>query len=183
VRYRGFESEERLLVTALLEGDAEPLPEAEARALLKLPLEDAERLEPPLDIADDEMEDAIEEALFVDQTRVADAEQKRFERQIEQVERFIEDQTLVLKRQRADLASMLDAAAKKRDAALGADARARAEEELVALQERSDGIDARIERLQTRDDPDYQRWRQRAHDRRYAAPEAARILDVELVLD
>ena len=34
-----------------------------------------------------------------------------------------------------------------------------------------------------RDDPDYERWREHVHQRRFRPPEATCILDVEFVLE
>jgi hypothetical protein len=45
-----------------------------------------------------------------------------------------------------------------------------------------DALETEIERLERRDDADYQRWRQRAHERRYAPPSTERLLDVEFVI-
>jgi hypothetical protein len=43
-------------------------------------------------------------------------------------------------------------------------------------------LEAQIERLENRNDAEYQRWREHAHERRYRPPETARILDVEFIL-
>ncbi len=188
VSYRGFEREERLLPTALFEAGAEGepalvLPEEEARALLDLaPASSAAPLAPPLRIAADELDDAVDEAAFVDQTRVARDEQVRFERALEQVERAVDDRALVERRRLAVLGAAIREAERKRDAAFGADARRRAERELRKLEAEAETSEATIERLDARDDEAYRRFRERAHERRYAAPSTERILDVEFEL-
>jgi ABC-type phosphate transport system auxiliary subunit len=113
---------------------------------------------------------------------VAADEQVRFERTLEQVERFVDDQLLVLRRRREELDERLRHARTRRDAALGAEARSQAEAELGRLQAELDEADSEIARLAARRDPEYEKWRDHAHRRRYLAPSAERILDVEFVL-
>ncbi len=128
------------------------------------------------------MEDAIEEALFVDQHAVAGDEQERFDRSIAQLDRSIDDRVLVLKRQLRSLEKTLKVAIQRRDTVLGADARTAAEKKVEGLQEEIDTLEAEIRRLQERNDPDYEKWHRRAHRRRYAEPSVERILDVDFVL-
>jgi hypothetical protein len=44
-------------------------------------------------------------------------------------------------------------------------------------------LEAEIQRLEHRNDAEYARWRDRAHERRYRLPEVIGILDVEFVLE
>ena len=76
----------------------------------------------------------------------------------------------------------LAATLEQRDRAMGPDARTAAERRAEELQEEIDGFEAEIRRLQAREDDDYEKWRRRAHDRRYAAPSSERILEVDFVL-
>jgi hypothetical protein len=181
VRYEGFERVDRLLPIAVLEGDPAPLDAECAGWLLVHPPADRRPLQPPLNL-EEALDDAIEELLFADQADVACHEQQHFERSLEQIERYVEDQVLVLGRRLAAATETLLSAEDRRDAALGSEARSQAEERIRKVQSEIDDLQSQIERLQNRDDPEYEKWRERAHQRRYKQPEAARILDVEFIL-
>ena len=51
-----------------------------------------------------ELDDAVEEAIFIDQRETEKREQKHFERAIGQLERFVDDKVLVCRRERASIA-------------------------------------------------------------------------------
>ena len=72
--------------------------------------------------------------IFVDQAEVSAQEQQRFDRSLEQIERFVEDQLLVLRRRLAAETKSLGAAEERRDAALGSDAQGDAEKRMRAVQ-------------------------------------------------
>lgn len=182
VRYSGFEPVDRLLPVAVMETTAEVLPAATAEALLALTPTDLDVPDLDLDLDDEDVDDALDEALFVDQGEVAGDEQERFDRTIAQIERYLDDRVMVLERQRRRVEKNLTTALEKRDSVLGADARTDAEKRVRELQETADDLDAEIRRLLSRDDPDYEKWRQRAHRRRYVEPTAERMLDVSFVL-
>ncbi len=181
VRYQGFEPVERLIPVAVMETSAEMLSQDAANALLELGPTDIEDIL-ELDLDEEDMEDAIEESLFIDQHAVAGDEQERFDRSIAQLERSIDDRVLVLKRQLKGIEKNLKVAIQRRDTVLGADARTSAEKKVEALQQEIDTLEAEIRRLQERNDPDYEKWHRRAHRRRYAEPSVERILDVDFVL-
>ena len=178
VRYNGFERVDRLIPAVLLEGEASPLGGECGYWLL-----DQTPRECAIEMPEIEMEEAIEEMIFLDQAEVSEDEQQRFDRSLEQIERYVEDQLLVLRRRRAVELKSLGSAEEKRDAALGSVARDEAETRMRAIQKRIDGIEAEIQRLEKRDDKDYGQWRDRAHERRYRTPEVTTILDVEFVLE
>jgi len=121
--------------------------------------------------------------IFFDQAEVSVQEQQLFERSLEQTERYVEDQLLVLRRHLTTETKSLRAAEERRDAALGSEARDEAERRIRAIQKRIEELEYEIQRLEKRDDADYGQWRDRAHQRRYRPPEVARILDVEFVLE
>jgi hypothetical protein len=182
VRYEGFEPVDRLLPIAILDGDSAPLDPACARWLLDAPPHDRPELNPQATI-NNILDDAIEELLFADQADVATLEQQRFERNLEQIDRYVEDQLLVLQRRFIAATAVLRTAEDRRDGALGSDARTEAEDRIRKIQNEIDEIASQIERLQNRDDPEYEKWRQHAHARRYNPPVTTRILDVEFVLE
>jgi adenine-specific DNA-methyltransferase len=183
VTYQGFEPEQRLLVTALLEGDHDAIPEEDARQLLAIAAADLDRLEPPLTVNPEELEDAVEEALFLDQAHVTAAEQARFEQMIGQIERYVEDQTMVLQRRSSELELRLAKARARRDAAMGSEDRARAEAQVKKIASEQEEVEEQVKRLTARHDEEYERWRQHALERRYRRPETERILDIELTLE
>jgi len=182
VTYRGFEVMEHLQPVVVFEGESSPLTAEEAGALLRLSPSDAPGLT-SVAVDADVIDDAIDEILFFDQATVAEVEQERFERSIEQIERFLDDRLLVQRRLRESAEAKFARAQDRRDAALGSDARDAAEQELRALEKRIDELDAAIDRLERRDDESYEKWRDQAHQRRYATPEVERILDLEFVLE
>jgi superfamily II DNA or RNA helicase len=181
IRYEGFERVDRLVPAAVLEREAVPIDVECALWLLDHPPHDQLDLEPSPDL-DNALDDAVEELAFVDQADVAGYEQERFERNLEQIERYVEDQVLVLKRRLSVALAALRTAEDKRDSSLGAEARVQAEGRIRKVQEEIDKLEGEMLRLQNRQDPDYERWREHAHQRRYRPPEPIRILDVDFVL-
>ena len=175
-KYGGFEPVEHLLPVALTEGDPEPVASSLARSLLDSSPTDADLA--ALEIDEEDLEEEIDEALFVDQSEVHRPEQERFERMLEQIERYIDDQILILRREKARLEEDQEAFQRRRDTALGADARKREEEALMKVEEELDKVEERLSKLYSREDEDYQKWRNYAHERRYVKPTTERILDV-----
>jgi hypothetical protein len=182
VRYDGFERVDRLLATALLEGGPTSLDPDCARWLLEQSPRENPSSALPVEL-DTELDDAIEEMIFLDQAEVSAQEQQLFDRSLEQIERSIEDQLLVLRRRLSSESESLRAAEDRRDAALGSDARNAAEKRIRGVRSTMEELEGEIERLERRDDANYGQWRDRAHERRYRPPEVARILDVEFVLE
>jgi superfamily II DNA or RNA helicase len=182
IRYDGFERTDRLVPTVLIEGADSPLEPGCGQWLLeRSPRENVGG--PPFPSIDGEMEDAVEETVFRDQAEVSAREQELFDRNIEQIERSVEDQLVLTRRRLSTQQKALRSAEDRRDAALGSAARSDAERRITAVQKEIDGLEAEIQRLEKRDDAEYSRWRDRAHQRRYRMPETTRILDVEFVLE
>ena len=129
------------------------------------------------------VEDLLEELVFADQVEVAGDEQRPFERKLEQIERYVEDQLLVLRRRLGVARQSLRTAEARRDAALGADSRGQAELRVRAIQEEIDDIEGEVARLEARDDAEYQRWHQQVQRRRERPPEVNKVLDVEFILE
>jgi superfamily II DNA or RNA helicase len=182
IRYEGFERVDRLIPIAVVEGQSSPLNIESANWLL-----DHEPLDRPdlplLNASAAEVDDVVEEQAFADQVEVAGQEQGPFERNIEQIERYVEDQLMVLRRRLNVAKASLSAAEGRRESALGADVRSQAEARVRPLHEQLHTLEAEVNRLETRDDTDYQRWRQRVQDRRDRPPQITRILDVGFVLE
>lgn len=183
VAYDGFEPLETLCPVVLLEGRDEPLPLDAAEHLLgHAPILPCEPLRPPLRIDPTDLEDAIEERLFLDRAWVEPRERERLDEAIDRIERHMDDRVLVWEQRRAELDDKLDQAQRRRDAAAGPLARERAELELRGLEQEREAAGAEIARLRARDDEDYETWRGNALVRRYNVPRVTRMLDVELVI-
>jgi superfamily II DNA/RNA helicase len=181
VTYRGFEDFERLLVVATFE-DGTLLLGEDAQALLQQPMRERPAFEPPLLLDEAVVQDAIDEALFLDQRAVTAQAQARFESALLQLERYIADQTLVLRRRRRALGDQITAAEVARDAAVGSAARTAAETRLKQLQADAEVVELEIQRLSERKDARFEKWSDHAHQRRYAEPTRRRLFSVELEL-
>src|SRR5262249_35826997 len=117
VAYRGLEPVDHLLVTAVLEGENTPLARLTVESLLALSVRDVSEPGAPPGVDRAVMGDAIEEAVLEDQAAVTSKEQDRFNRKLEQLDRYLEDQVLVLKRKQAVLERSLEIAENKKQKA------------------------------------------------------------------
>ena len=182
VSYRGFEREDRLVATALFD-DSEVLRPAEAALeLVQMPCEDITPPAPALSLTPDDLDEVVDEALFFDQAKATQAENDAFEKTIDQLDQYMEDRLLVLRRTREDTSVRLREAEETRVAALGADARAKADGVVRRLETELEELEAQIERLNARDDDDYGKWKTHAHQRRYEPPRAERLFSLEFVI-
>jgi hypothetical protein len=180
LRYPGFEPVDRLVPVVVMEDGAGGIAPDTALSLLSGSLEAAPELE--TNVSDAEMDEAVEEALFIDEREVARADHSAFERAMGQLERFIEDRVLILKRSRAELVRRIAGSRRDRDAAAGSDARSRVEALLGRSEHELEALEGELARLIARDDEGYRRWRQHAYERRYAPPEREPILNAEFVI-
>ena len=123
IAYRGFEREDRLRVTAVFE-DAQVLqPAAAAHELLLLPCADIDAFDSPLVITSADLDEVVDEELFLDKSAVARREQDNFEQTMDQLDQFMEDRILIVRRGREAMLQRLREAEQTRDRALGPDAR------------------------------------------------------------
>jgi adenine-specific DNA-methyltransferase len=182
IRYDGFEKVDRLIPIAVVEGESSPLAINSARWLLDHEPHDRPEI-PRSETYPAELNDLIEEQVFTDQIQVAGEEQVPFDRRLEQIERYVEDQLMVLRRRLNMTRETLRTAQDRRESALGAEVRSQAEARVRAIQEEIDSIETEVSRLEARDDPEYQRWRERVQERRDRPPQITRLLDVEFVLE
>ena len=183
VDYRGFEREDRLRVTAVFEDSKVLQPAAAAHELLLLPCEDIETTDPPLTVTRADLDEVVEEELFLDKSAVARKEQENFEKTMEQLDQHMEDRILIARRGRDGLLERLRQAELKRDRSLGPDPRARAENFVRRLTEELEQLDGQLQALTARDDEVYRRWQQQAHERRYQVPQTEHLLEAEFVLE
>jgi hypothetical protein len=137
---------------------------------------------PPTNLDPRDLDDAVEEALFVLQGAIDAHEHTRFEEVVSRIERAVEDRIVVLVRNRLAALERRREVERRRETAAGAEARNRVERALVDVDRELDALDAAIAKLRAREDPDYTLWMQQAHQRRYGVPRLDRILDCDFVV-
>ncbi len=171
VDYAGFEPVQSLVAAAVVAGT--PIDPSLAAEILRLPATKGPAFESAADALS--LDDAVEEAVFVDQRRIEEREHQHFEQAIGQLERFVEDKILVCRRERAGILEKLRSARARRDEIVGATARERIEAEILRLAHREESLDRRVEALESREDEVYKRWRGKYYDLRYRAPGVTRL--------
>lgn len=179
VSHAGFEPFEMLLPIALMEGSEDPISPEAAAALLSSGASDAAV---DVDVDDEDMEDALEEALFDLQAPVSEREQEQFSKAVSRIEMSVEDRALLVEREREEQRTKVAAAERLRDSSVGADSRTKAEAALKRQAAKMEVIEAELERLRRRDDESYTRWMKRANDRYSRAPAVETLMDIRFEL-
>jgi hypothetical protein len=179
VDYGGFEPVQRVIAAAVVDGA--PIDPSLAARISRLPAADG----PPFRVIVDPpwLDDALDEAVFVDQQEVEKSEQKHFEQALGQLERFVEDKVLVRRKERASIAEKLRAARARRDDVVGASARERIEAEMARLATRDEELEQRINALDSREDEVYRKWRDHYDELRYQAPKVTRLFRAAFRID
>jgi hypothetical protein len=173
--YAGFEPVQRLVAGAVFDGGVTLDPSLAAQ-IARLQAADAEPFATTVDRRS--LDDAVDEAVFVDQRDVEKREQKHFEQAIGQLERFVDDKVLVCRRERGSISEKLRAARSRRDEVVGSTARDRVEAEILRLAEKDETLERRISALDSREDEVYRKWRNEYHELRYRAPTVTRLFQV-----
>jgi len=174
--YRGIERVDNILVTAMLDAADSPLDADITRALVSLPVRTSEGVatsDLPLDLAD-----AIEAELFTDQAAVSAQEQARFDQMLRQLEHYLADQVLLMRRKQVSVDAQIDELRQKRNRAAGVQAGDAADARLKQLQGVREQIAREIARIEEGGDDEYREWRDRLFARRFTRPEVERMLDV-----
>jgi hypothetical protein len=171
VTYDGFEPAQSLLGAAVVAGM--PMDPALATEILHLPAIEAQEFDTHSDAQS--LDDAVDEAVFVDQRHMELGENKHFERATGQLERYVEDKILVCRRELTSLDQRLRSAKTRRDQVVGATARERVEQEISQLATRAETLEHRIEALESREDEVYKKWREKYYALRYQAPTVTRL--------
>lgn len=173
VDYGGFEPVQSLVAAGVMSGA--PIDPLLASTLMRL---SAAKAEPIATIDSSCLEDAIEEAIYVDQRRVEEGEQRHFEMAIRQLERFVEDKILVCRREKVSIVDKLRSARERRDEVVGSTARDRVEAEISRLATREESLERRIEALESREDVVYRKWLDEYHTLRYQKPTATQLFQI-----
>jgi len=175
--YEGFEPTERLLPAFLLEGDDDPLPLERGLQLMERPMREG----PPVP-ANGQLEDALELVFLQANDEVAVGEEERFARSLRHLERFMEDRLLLLRRERTSLTERLAQAEEEFLKSVGAEQRTGVEKKSRRMQAELEKVEATIERLERRDDADYERLREGLFERRYRPPRLEKLLEAEVTI-
>ena len=171
VDYVGFEPVQRLVAGAVVGGV--PIDPSLAAEFMRLQATD--RTADKVQVETQWLNDAVDEAVYVDQRQAEQGEQKHFEQAIGQLERFVEDKILVCRRERASIAEKLRAARARRDEIVGSTARDRVEAEILRLATMDESLERRIGALESREDEIYREWRNKYHDLRYRPPTVTQL--------
>ena len=181
VRYDGFEASESLMPAMLLDGEPEPLdPKLSTRLLIHGRLQDASVEDGPGRISDEDVEDALEQLVFEESEELSRTENRRFERAMAQIDRFVDDRLLLLQRQQESLTGRISNAEAELERAAGARQRTKAENQLRKFRGDLEGVEEKIVALRSGEDEVYRRFREQAHERRYTTPTVERLVDVDL---
>ena len=176
VSYRGFEPVDHLLRTAILERELDPLADETVIALLASPSIDGGSLQ-SVAVDEDALEDAVSEAIMDDQIATMSTEEPLFVRKIEQLDRFLDDQVMVFRRQQGTINRKLEEAQLKRQSTKSPATLNRLDRDIYGMNVELQRLDERIERLRQGEDSDYQLWRERLFEKRYRKPEVTRLID------
>ena len=179
VDYAGFEPVQRLVGGAVVDGL--PIDPALTVQLLRLQADDGAPIRDSTNpkTQSDGLDDALDEAVFVDQRDVEKGEQKYFERAIGQLDRFVLDKVLVCRRERTSVSEKLKSARSRRDEVVGSTAREKIEAEIIRLAARDESLESRINALESREDEVYRKWKENYHKLRYQPPTVTVLFDVE----
>jgi hypothetical protein len=179
---RGFEPVDHILVTIVLAGETEPLDAVTTAALLEQHAVDIEWHAvgddhdfPAIDV--DVLEDAIDDAVLDVQLNISQLDEERFLKKLETLDRYLDDQVLVLRREQATLSRKLDDEKLKHQRATSPTAESKAKKAIDSLENKIQRLDERIEHLRQGKDSDYQQWRTRLFERRFSTPEIQRIAE------
>jgi len=164
VDYRGIERVEHLIKTVLLEGDSEPLGAAATREITALVPSDVALA----DTADGRLIDEyVSAAVLADAVATTGGDKARFDEMLYQIERYADDEALVLRREEERISDRLRKAAAKPNPS--------DEAERVRVRGRREAWEDRL-------DNGYQSWREDIHQRRFQKPEVTRLLEVDFVI-
>jgi len=176
VSHRGIERVDNLLVTAVLDADDEPLPFGKVERLLTLPMRDTGAVAEPANPRF--LDDAIDTAVFADQAAMSARDQARFEQMLRQLDHYLADQILIIRRKEARLNTQIEELQQRRNRTLGVQASETTDTRIAQLLREREQLERKIAALEDGGDDEYREWRDRLFARRYGRPEVMRVLDV-----
>src|SRR5207245_8348408 len=175
VGYAGFEPVDRLIILA--EVDRKMIDPELARELFALPMEDA-RSEAASELRDELLEDALDEAVFLDQEEVEAGERARFDAALARLERSVEDRILILRRRLPEIEKRRKSALAERDRGPSVDAPEAAERTLRRIEAEGSELEMALVDLEQRTEEAYRTRRDSLTLRRTPAPSVERLVDV-----
>ena len=128
------------------------------------------------------MEEAIEAAVFDDQAAVSAQDQVRFEQMLRQLEHYLADQVLIVRRRQASLDAQIEEQLKRKQQAAGTQAGDAADVKLKQLLRDREQLSQQIAKIEEGGDDEYRLWRERLLARRYSRPDVRRVLDVRFAI-
>jgi hypothetical protein len=179
VGYAGFEPVDRLIILAAV--NRRMLDPALARELINLPMETA-GARVSSGAPDELIEDALDEAVFLDQEEVENGERTRFDAVLGRLERSVEDRVLILRRRLAEVERRKKSVVVERDKALSVDTREAVEHKLRKADAECGELEMAIVDLEQRTEEAYRTRRDTLTHRRTSAPLVERLVDVEFEL-
>jgi hypothetical protein len=111
------------------------------------------------------------------------AEEPRFQRGLEQLERFVEDRIRLARRRKDEGERRLEEARTRRDGTVSIDAREKGDVIVAGIGREVEGLEAELASLERREDETYRRCRERLHQRRYAPATVVTLFDVGFLLE
>lgn len=176
VSYRGIERVDNLLVTAVLDSDDAPLSAEMVERLLTLPT----RTNGAVGEAPNaqSLDDAIDVAVFADQAAMSAQDQDRFEQMLRQLDHYLADQILIIRRKEARLNTQIEELQQRRNRTVGVQAGEAVDTQIAQLLRERERLERQIAALEDGGDDEYREWRDRLFARRYSRPEVTRVLDV-----
>ena len=192
VGFHGFVPVDRLLFAAAFEDEPDPLkPQLASELTVLSPVEDpsadlgvllSELADSPPRLEPYVLEDAIDDATQDAVAAMSEREEGIFLRRIEQLDRYQEDQSLVLRRHRTRFVDQLDDALRRQDGAKSSSALANAKHAVDSAEREIERIDTRLRELASGNDSNVKSWRERLFDRRYQAPTVDRLVELDFVI-
>jgi hypothetical protein len=176
VSYRGIERVDNLLVTAVLDADDEPLSLGTVECLLTLPTRYTDAVPEPANPRS--LDDAIDTAVFADQAAMSAQDQARFEQMLRQLDHYLADQILIIRRKEARLNTQIEELQQRRNRTVGVQAGETTDTRIAQLLREREQLERKIAALEDGGDDEYREWRDRLFARRYSRPEVMRVLDV-----
>jgi hypothetical protein len=158
-----------------LDSDDEPLPRDIVDQLLRLPARRAGAAKAP---SPESLNDAIETAVFADQAAMSALDQARFEQMLRQLDHYLADQILIIRRKEARLNAQIEELQQRRDRTVGTQAGEATDTRIAQLLREREQFEKQIAALEDGGDDEYREWRNRLFARRYSRPEVMRVLDV-----